>query len=191
MDKTSRTAFLLFPTLTSGCLVAGSAFAHELSLRGVKIGEPCRQAANLELAQHGRPVSPVEQMLAGRIMGFNEDTTEGESKLILYSCDERGNVASYSIDTATHDESVARALYAGTKADFVSRFGEPYSDSERFNPVQKQLLERLALSANAMWQKEEDESLSVSLSTPAAKGEWRVSVRVSLSRQIRTKHPAG
>jgi hypothetical protein len=145
----------------------------------VELGSTCERAIQRELALNSRPASPIDHMTQNGLLGFNDSTTPGEPKLIIYDCDRNGRVSGYSIRIAARDESSALRAYAAVKTDLEFRLGAPDMDSDRFNAVQRKLLPRMYTAATAEWTTWNKEVVHIAVDDRISpKGDWPVSIRV-------------
>jgi hypothetical protein len=179
------TSLLIIATLVGTPATYGQALGS-IDLRGVILGATCEHAVKQELSLNSRPVTPVNQMTNNHALGFNDLRTPDQPKLIIYKCDESGQISGFSIFIASRAKSDAGDIYATIKADFEAKFGPPAVDSDRFNALQKKLLAGIFLSATSQWTAFDDQVLTINVDDPPdSKGVWNV--RIGVNRPLR-KH---
>jgi hypothetical protein len=163
-------------------LLATQVAASEADFRGVKLGESCRHAAEVEVSLGTQPQQEVESMISQGIVAFEDRSIMGQSTRFLYSCSETpGIISSFSITVRTRSEPRARDAYANAKAAAVARLGNPTSDlntpqaMERLKELRRQGL--TLMHESATWVSVERQNVSVDMESED--GEWSVAIIVS------------
>jgi hypothetical protein len=167
-------------------LLATQVVASEADFRGVKLGESCRHAAEVEVSLGTQPQQDVESMINQGIVAFEDRSIAGQRTRFLYSCTETpGIISRYSINVKTRSEPRARHLYEEAKAAVVARLGSPSSDSNtpqatgRLKELRRQGL--TSMHESATWVSVEHQN--VTLDIESDDGDWSVATIVSKDRE--------
>jgi hypothetical protein len=158
----------------------GASSSWAANLRGVELGDPCRNAAEVETRRGAVPKGDVGQMLARKLLLFEDVGAGGKHAEILYRCSgPNGSVLSHSIVVSIASEAPARAAYARAKARLEARLGTPSNDSEQLTLPQRMGFWRAhsqAFSAEEIveWNNVPQERVSVALRKPRDARDWQV-----------------
>jgi hypothetical protein len=180
----NRKATRMF-SMTISVLLAAQGVVSAADFRGVKIGDSCRRAAEVEVSLGARPQADIEEMVRLGIVAFEDQSVAGRHTRFLYSCPEAGVVSRYSITVRVRGESQARAIYAEAKAAAVGRVGTPSSDSSA--PTAADELKRSGIPESAsmrefaVWNSVEGQNVILTLEVEAD-GEWSIATFVAAIR---------
>ncbi len=168
------------PPYRQTCAPAPDAACPEpINLRGVKLGDSCSHAIEVERSLNSHPAGALEAMLHSGVLGFDAVSAQREPERVIYRCGQHGRIEQYLLRSICSGRSHAFETYAALKAQFIRDFGPPDSDSDSYDERAAAGLARIAVAATARWRTLAHESLTISLLRPLAGDEWPMEVAVA------------